>query len=178
MKVMFKIPIGPISTNSAYYKRNRAFNEKARNWRYTFLSHLQNSYNQKQIATIKNHFNPQKHALRCAFIWYQPHSILFTSSSQISLRSMDVDNCLKIPTDLLFDKKYNDKWLSLRKGAEAKLYNDMHSLCNLDINDKFIVDTRSIKLPSPDGQFHCSIIVEVVELSKLTSTAFTSNLKL
>jgi len=163
MKCLIKIKTGPISTNSAYYKRNRAFNEKTREWRANFLIQLQNDYNQHQIKKITDHFDPQKHCLRVCFTWYQPKSILFTKSGHLSLRSMDVDNCLKIPTDLLFDKKYGDAWLNIRKGREAKLYSKVDSISNVCINDKFIIDTRSIKLPSSDD-FHCTVEVEIVDL--------------
>jgi hypothetical protein len=160
-KVTLKIKSKPISTNSAYFSRNRSFNEKARAWRANFLESLQNDYNQNQIAKIKRIFNPKKHMIRVVFHWYQPRDVLLTKEGTLSLRSMDVDNVLKIPTDCIFDRKYNSKWLELRKGREKKLYS-ITSLTNLDINDKFIFDTRSIKLPSDDNEFHCSVDIEVV----------------
>lgn len=102
--------------------------------------------------------------LRVVFTWFQPIDVLLTSDGTLSLRSMDVDNCLKIPMDCLFDKKYNDKWLKLRKGVEAELYESFTTLKNLDINDKFVFDVRCIKSPSADNDFHCSIEVEIVDL--------------
>jgi hypothetical protein len=164
MKIELKLKSNPISTNSAYYKRNKSFNENSRKWRFNFFSELQSDYNQNQIKLMKNYFNSKKHMLRVCFTWYQPIDLILTKTGEISLRSMDVDNCLKIPTDCVFDKKYNDKWLSIRKGAEAKLYKDLTSLKNLDINDKFIIDTRSIKAPSNDDQFHCSIQIEALPI--------------
>ena len=166
MKCLLKIKSGPISTNSAYYKRNNSFNEKTRAYRANFLHHLQNDYNKNQIAKIKSHFDPSKHCLKVVFTWYQPEDILFTKEGKISLRSMDVDNCLKIPTDLVFDKKYNDKWLSLRKGREQMLYREFPSLSNLDINDKFIISTTSIKALSLDSEFHCTVEVQILPLPK------------
>lgn len=164
MKALFKIKSKPISTNSAYYKRNRAFNANSREWRANFLKSLQNEYNQNQIKHITSYFNPKKHMLRVVFTWFQPIDVLLTSDGTLSLRSMDVDNCLKIPMDCLFDKKYNDKWLKLRKGVEAELYESFTTLKNLDINDKFVFDVRCIKSPSADNDFHCSIEVEIVDL--------------
>lgn len=158
-----KLKSKPISTNSAYYKRNRAFNENTRKWRANFFKELMRDSNQQVIENIKKSFNPDKHALRVVFIWHQPRDILFTNSGNLSLRSMDVDNCLKIPTDCLFDQKYNDTWLSKRTGKEVKLYSDLASLNNLSLNDKFIFDTRSIKLPSDDTDFHLLITIEIVE---------------
>lgn len=160
----FKIKSPPISVNSAYYKRNKSYNETTRRWRCNFLKELQNDYNKSQIKIIKNNFRPKQHMLRVKFIWYQPLDKLITKSGHLSLKSMDVDNTLKIPTDCLFDKKYNNKWLSLRKGREAALYHDFKDLENLAINDKFIFDTRSIKMPSADNGYHCSILVEIVPL--------------
>jgi hypothetical protein len=164
MKIQLKLHSPPISTNSAYFSRNKAFNEKARKWRADFLLGLQSDYNQNQMKKLQDVFDPKKHMLRCCFTWYQPHDVILTKSGTLSLRSMDVDNCLKIPTDCVFDAKYNDKWLSLRKGREVKLFNNVKTLTNLNINDKFIFDTRSIKLPSDDGQYHCSVDIELVSL--------------
>lgn len=164
MKALFKIKSKPISTNSAYYKRNKAFNQQSREWRANFFKELQNDYNQNQIKHITSYFDPKKHMLKVCFTWFQPLDILFTNSGTLSLRSMDVDNCLKIPLDCLFDKKYNDKWLSLRKGAELSLYKDIPSLNNLNINDKFVFDVRSIKSPSTDNSYHCSVEIEIIPL--------------
>lgn len=164
MLIKLKIKSKPISTNSAYYSRNKKFNENSRIWRHNFLSELQSDYNQNQISQMKKYFNSKKHMLRVTFHWYQPIDLILTKSGELSLRSMDVDNCLKIPTDCVFDKKYNDKWLSLCRGKEKTLYKSMKSLVNLDINDKFIFDTRSIKCPSTDGQFHCLVEIEAVPL--------------
>jgi hypothetical protein len=164
MKINLKLKSTPISTNSAYYKRNKSFNENSRKWRFNFFSELQNDYNQNEMSKLKNHFNPKLHMLRVCFTWFQPIELILTKSGELSLRSMDVDNCLKIPTDCVFDKKYNDKWLAIRKASEKKLYKSLQSLTNLDINDKFIFDTRSIKAPSSDDQFHCLIEIEACPL--------------
>jgi len=164
VKCKILIKSKPISTNSAYYKRNRAFNEATRRWRFNFFSQLQSDYNQNQMNKIKDVFNPKKHMIRVSFTWFQPLEFILTKSGELSLRSMDVDNCLKIPTDCLFDKKYNNNWLKLRKTSEKTLYKPLTSLINLDINDKFIFSTQSIKCPSLDDNFHCEIVVEVVSL--------------
>lgn len=160
MKIQLRLHSPPISTNSAYYKRNNSFNEGSRKWRANFLSELQNDYNQSQIKKLKSVFDPNLHMLRVCFTWSQPIDIILTKSGTLSLRSMDVDNCLKIPTDCVFDKKYNDNWLALRKGREKTLY-DIISLVNLDLNDKFIFDTRSIKQPSSDDSYHCTVDIEL-----------------
>ena len=164
MKIELKLHSNPISTNSAYYKRNNSFNETSRKWRANFFSQLQSDFNQLQIKRLYKHFTPDKHMLKVCFTWHQPIDVILTKAGTLSLRSMDVDNCLKIPTDCVFDAKYNDKWLSLRKATEQKLYKDFKTLSNLNINDKYIFDTRSIKMPSVDGDFHCSITIETVPL--------------
>lgn len=164
MKIKLKLKSSPISTNSAYYKRNKAFNENSRKWRATFFAELMKDSNMVQMEKFKAAFDQKKHMLRVCFTWFQPLDVLITKSGHISLRSMDVDNTLKIPTDCVFDSKYNQKWLSIRSGGEKKLYKDFSTLKNLDINDKFIVDTRSIKLPSDDGDFHCVIDIEILDL--------------
>ena len=104
--------------------------------------------------------------IRLIFHWYTPKEKLLTQKGHISGRSMDVDNCLKIPTDCLFDKKYSENWLKAKHKSkrEGKLWEHLSNINNLQINDKFVFDTRSIKLPSIDNQFHCSIDVEIVTL--------------
>lgn len=164
VKIQLRIKSSPISTNNAYYSRNKAFTDKARQWRANFLIQLQSDYNQNQIKKVRDVFDPKKHMLRTVFTWRQPKETLITNSGTLSLRSMDVDNVLKIPTDCVFDSKYNCRWLSLRKGGEKKLYSDIESLFNMDLNDKYIFDTRSIKIPSEDDSFHCSVDIEVVNL--------------
>lgn len=156
LKITLKLKSNPISTNSAYFSRNRSFTNKARSWRANFLSELQSDYNQNQIKKLKEAFDPKKHMISCVFHWFQPSDVLLTKEGTLSLRSMDVDNVLKIPTDCVFDKKYCTKWLEKCKPSERKLFT-VDSIVNVDINDKFIFDTRSIKLLSPDGQFHCQI---------------------
>ena len=163
MKIQLRLHSPPISINSAYYKKNNSFNEGSRKWRANFLKELQNDYNQSQLKKLKAVFDPNKHMLRTCFTWSQPIDIILTKAGTLSLRSTDVDNCLKIPTDCVFDKKYCDNWLKLLKGREKTLY-DIISLVNLDINDKFIFDTRSIKQPSNDGLYHCTVDVELVEV--------------
>ena len=173
MKIQLKLKSGPISTNSAYYKRNKSFNDGTRQWRYNFFKELQSAPNLKAMKKVRDYFNPKLHMVRVCFTWFQPIDKILTKSGELSLRSMDVDNCLKIPTDCVFDKKYNAKWLAItksRKGRESKLYRDLPSLVNLDINDKFIFDTRSVKMPSVDDSFHCLIEIEVVPLFKRQSS--------
>lgn len=156
-----KLKSKPISTNSAYYKRNRAFNENTRKWRANFFSELMRDSNQQVIEIIKKDFNENKHALKVELIWHQPRSILFTNDGKLSLRSMDVDNCLKIPIDCLFDQKYNDTWLDKRSGREASLYKEFKGINNICLNDKFIYNVSSIKLPSTDSEFHLTVNIEI-----------------
>ena len=160
MNCILKIKTKPISTNSAYFSRNKSFTQEARAWRANFLNQLQNDYNQNQIAKL-NVFNPKKHMLKVVFTWYQPKEVILTKSGELSLRSMDVDNLLKIPTDCIFDAKYNSKWLALRKPKELKLYK-LSTLTNVNINDKFIYSTTSVKLPS--DEYHCTVEVSIVDL--------------
>ena len=164
MKIELKIKTNPISINSAYYGRNKKLNADSRKWRYNFLSQLQNDYNQNQMNLFRSYFNPKKHMIQVTFTWFQPIDYILTKSGELSLRSFDVDNIIKIPTDCIFDKKYNDKWLSLCRGHEAVMYKSMKTLVNLDINDKFIFSTTSIKRPSIDDQFHCFVEIEAISL--------------
>lgn len=163
-KIRLKVP--PVSVNSATWGRNRTYTNETRAWRAKFFTDLMKDSNQSAVNNIRSYFDPSKHMIRLVFHWYTPKEKLFTKEGRISGRSMDVDNCLKIPTDCLFDAKYNDTWLAKKHNnkRESKLWEHLSKINNLNINDKFVFDTRSIKLPSLDGDFHCSIDVEVVTL--------------
>lgn len=166
MKALLKFKTKPISTNNAYYSRNNSFNAMARSWRANFFLQMMSAYNQNQIKKITSVFDSKKHMLKVIFTWHQPSDKILTQAGHISSRSMDVDNCLKIPVDCLFDQKYNDAWMSLRKGEEAKLLKSLETsgFNNFSINDKFIFSVTSIKLPSSNDQYHCSVEVDIVDL--------------
>jgi hypothetical protein len=160
MKAQIKILTAPISTNAAYY-RNRKLTEKAREWRAEFLNQLQNDYNQAQMKRVREYFDKNKHALTFHFLWLQPHERYFTKKGYISRFSMDVDNCLKIPTDLICGARYTSKWLQERSKYEIKHYK-VDSLINLGIDDTFIKKTTSEKDPSLGDTYIMLCDIEVI----------------
>ena len=102
MKLTIKLKSPPISTNSAYYKRNRAFNENTRKWRANFLKQLQNPKYIEKFEKFRHMFDPKKHMIRACFTWFQPVETLFTKTGTLSLRSMDSDNCFPVTILLEF----------------------------------------------------------------------------
>ena len=161
---VLKFKIKPISTNNAYYTKNRSFTKDARRWRHKFMKQIMSDYNQKQIETIKKTFDKKRHMISLTWLWLQPKSILFTNAGHISLQSFDVDNILKIPTDCLFDKRYNDKWVSNRKGAELTMYQSLPKINNLQLGDQFVVSTTSIKAPSLNDEYELILHLDILPL--------------
>lgn len=166
MKVQLKFKINPISTNDAYY-RGKSYNFKARKWRASFLTQLQSDANKELFKSITPVFNPYKHGLRLCFTWILPADSFFTKDGKITRRSMDVDNLLKIPTDVLCNAKYNGAaFLDKMDKRERNLYDSIQTLSNLNIDDQYILDTRSIKMPSPGPDYLLIVDIELIDLPK------------
>jgi hypothetical protein len=128
------------------------------------MKEMMRDSNQSQIEKIKKTFDPKRHMISLKFVWYQPKDILFTKSGHISLHSFDVDNILKIPTDCLFDKRYNDKWVQNRKGSELTMYRTLPKINNLQLGDQFVTSTTSIKAPSVSGEYELHLTLEILPI--------------
>lgn len=153
----------PITQNSAFYKNRRVLKDSARKYRALFFNQLMSDKNQKALSDINSVFNKQKHCLKFEFLWYQPHSILFTKDSYLSRRSMDVDNVIKLPTDFICNDKYNTEWLHKRDTREMKHYS-IESLSNLNIDDQFIISTTSMKWLSLDDTYQLRLLISLCNL--------------
>jgi len=150
MKIKLKIfNVKPVSVNSAYYKYNKQYNEKARNYREDFLDGLQSDYNQAQLKKLPK-FAPKKHFLALSWTFFIPKPAFFTKAGHISRKSMDLDNILKLPIDFLCNKKYVERG-----------YN------NLQIDDQFIADLVAKKRASIDGNYYIHIDIEIKLLSTI-----------
>jgi len=143
-KLVFK-GIKPISINSAFY-RNRKLTEKARLYRRDILIQLQSQLS--KVSSIQKEFNSLKHCLHVSYTFYTPNEFFFTKKGVLSHRSQDLDNCLKLLTDFLFNTKYDTDWLRSKGPSERSLYGSLKVLSNLGIDDKYIQSNASEKLPS------------------------------
>ena len=155
----------PISINRAYY-RNRKLTEEARRIRASILCQLQSQLN--KLHDIKSQFDPKKHYLTISYTLYYPIDQFFTKSRQISNRSQDVDNCLKLITDCICSTKYNTDWLKSRTKRYKHLYSSITTLDNLAIDDRFIADLSALKRPTK-GDYRVEVEIGLKPLSELNS---------
>ena len=143
-KLIFR-GLKPISINSAFY-RNRKLTDKARLFRASFLIQLQDQL--EQFSDIQSTFDPLLHCLSVTYTFYTPNEFFFTKKGILSHRSQDLDNCVKLITDFIFNTKYNSDWLNSKRGREKSLYGSLSSLSNCGIDDKYIQKMPLEKLPN------------------------------
>lgn len=155
--------VRPVSVNKMYY-RNRKLTEEARKARAIILVQLQSQLD--KLQDIKSQFNPRKHYLAFSYTFYYPEDIFWTKTGQVSNRSQDLDNCLKLITDCLCNTKYDTSWLLDRKPRYKPLYKSLKSLSNLGIDDRFICDLESVK-KRPNKTYLIEVDIELKELSLL-----------
>ena len=156
VNIMLKINLNKtkfVSINDAYYVRNKNYNAKARKYREKFFSCLSLDSNQKYLASIREEFDPKLHFLAVKYTFLLPKDVLFTKKNTVSIRSMDIDNLLKLPTDFLCNKKY--------------INNDDYPCSNLEIDDKFILSNESHQRPSMDDNYCLFIEIQVKPLKDL-----------
>ena len=134
----------PVSVNSGYF-RNRSLNDAARASRAELLKRLTTKYSD-QILQFRSQYNPKEHALAVSMTFYREN--FYNKLGTISMRSKDLDNCVKITQDALFNKRYSNKWLQERKRAESLLFGSLKSILNIGIDDINIIDLQLKKLPS------------------------------
>jgi hypothetical protein len=154
LSVSFTIKAPPFSINKAYY-RNRQLTQEARKWREQMLVQLQTPLLLTLMQALKTEFLPSKHALSVTYDFYFPKRLLFTKKGEISKRSFDLTNIEKLLQDNLFESRYN--------GREI----DGVVIENFDIDDKFIVDLHSRKLPHEKDHHEIRVTVALLPLSRL-----------
>ena len=154
LSVSFTIKAPPFSINKAYY-RNRQLTQEARKWRERILVQLQEPLLLTLMQALKTEFQPSKHALSVTYDFYFPRHLLFTKKGEISKRSFDLTNIEKLLQDNLFEHRYNDRVID---GIEIE---------NFDIDDKFIIDLHSRKLPHEKDHHEIRVTVSLLPLSQI-----------
>lgn len=130
MEVKFKLNNEPCSVNSAYFK-NRVRTQKTRNWSKSIHDQLSEPMLKKKIEKLTKQFNPLKHCLELSIEFYIPREKYFTKKGYISRFSFDLDNCLKLLIDTLFDPRFFKR-----------------ELFNFNIDDTFIQTIKASKHPA------------------------------
>jgi len=137
MKRIISIEHKPFSINSMYCK-NRAYKSADYNkWSADIFYKLASDENLQAFHDLREFFDPLKHGYIVNLVSYYPRDILFTKKGGLSARAHDLSNIEKPIIDLIFLPCYYNK--STPYGCH-----------NLNIDDKFIYELSSKKLPA-DG---------------------------
>lgn len=141
--------IKPISYNKYLYGRTHTRTTAARKWGSSVAKIVNGSKDiQKKINALRAVFDATRHCLKVTFIFHTPKEYFITSTGEISLRSQDIDNCLKGLIDTLFCSRYRDR-------GEIK---------NFAIDDKSITCIYAEKICSLDDTYKIDIQVELLDI--------------
>lgn len=141
MKINFKLNNSPCSVNSAYY-RNKVRTQKTRNWSDSIHKQLSSPSLKKEIESFTKAFKPLKHCIEVSLIFYTPHDKFYTKKGNISRKSMDLDNCIKLLLDTLLDPRFFKR-----------------DLFNFNIDDQFVTDLPTYKRPADKHSIVISISI-------------------
>lgn len=150
IRVSFKIPIETFSINAMYYNDGRIKTSEARAWTVRLCEEL--SKFESELAKIRDNFNEKEHGLVLDLTAFYPKEKIMKEEGGLSSRAHDISNWEKPLIDILFLPKYFN--LKPPKGFK-----------NLNMDDKFNLETRSRKLPSPIDGFTIQIKIEIVLLT-------------
>lgn len=149
---IFKFQSKPVSINNFYYGDKRhGIREEAKDWQYGILAELAKDINKQIIRSLKDKFNSSLHGYKVSIVYAAPSDTFFTKKGAVSSRQIDLSNCEKSLIDLLFIPKYNG----------------VYGACNLDIDDKWIMELSSKKTISTDEHYWTMVRIEIIELPKL-----------
>ena len=140
MKLQILIPnVKAVSINKAYYARNKVLTKEARDYREAFLKIINSSAaNQNLMKAFKDAFDSKLHYLKINLTYLIPEDYFFTKAGEISMRSGDADNLVKLTGDFLMNEKYFDDPYRLEEG----------DCFNLGVDDRFVADYNIKKRPS------------------------------
>ena len=143
MIVELKLNNSPCSVNSAYY-RNKVRTQKTRNWSESIHAQLTAPSLKKSIESFRKAFKPSKHSLSVTLCFYIPHEKFYTKAGNVSRRSTDLDNCIKLLLDTLLDPRFFKR-----------------DLFNFNIDDQYVTDLPTMKRPA--DKHSISIIVQILD---------------
>lgn len=148
---IFKFQSKPVSINNFYYGDKRhGIREEAKDWQYQILAELASDTNKQIIANLKEKFNSDVNGYKVSIVYAAPASTFYTKQGKVSSRQIDLSNCEKSLIDLIFIPKYNG----------------VYGACNLDIDDKWIMELSSKKTISTDEYYWTTVRIEIIELPK------------
>ena len=137
----FTIKLSPFTSNKSHYKYTRNLTSEARKYREEFWRQLNSGANLKALNRIKNSFDEECMQIHVKYNFHIERNKFFTKSGRISARSPDLDNCIKLIQDFLFNTRYGEKHL-------VKL-----GYSNIGIDDRFITNIEMKKAPTNADAF-------------------------
>lgn len=151
MHAHISIKLEPFTSNKAHYKYSKNLTAEARTYREEFWKQLNTEPNLSNLKRIKGNFDPKKHELHVKYVFHLAYEKFFTKEGKISARSPDLDNCIKLVQDFLFNERYGKKHLK-------KL-----NYVNVGIDDRYITNIEMKKAPIQGLPF-IEIQVEIHDL--------------
>jgi hypothetical protein len=151
----FYLPgIKPLSINSTYTNvgKGRAKTQAARDWTTEFFHTLSTQSNLDNLMQLREKFNPEEHYYSIKIEMQYPESIFWKKGAGISAKTVDLSNFEKSIIDCLFLPKFHVT--PFPYGCE-----------NLNIDDKYVAELRSSKVPG--DQHSVKVVIEIKSLDLL-----------
>lgn len=143
MKQLIILPVKTMSINSTYYANKlHGKTAEAREWSEQVLVHL-SKYN-KELQKFSSSFDTTKHMYSIEIQMLVPSDVLYTKKGEFTSKVHDLSNIEKSLIDLLFLPKFYDE----------------QNCTNLNIDDRYLGELKSVKLPTLDT-WGVQIIVEL-----------------
>lgn len=145
--------IKPFSINATYYGNGFIKTSKAREWALDVFYRLSTAENEAKFAELRAFFNIKKHGIAVRMTAYYPEAQFFTKQGTVSSKTYDLTNCEKGLLDLFMLPKHALNPAPL--GCQ-----------NLQLDDRYVTELVSKKLPTKDAEPRIEVEIEVSELDK------------
>ncbi len=151
-KASFSIPVKLVSINNFYYnERRHGLKPEAKEMQYKIFHTIMQPEIQAQFEALRAEFDPTKHVYAVEITQYVPKNVLVNKAGTISAKSIDISNSEKGLVDCLFlSKFYGD--------------NVPYQARNLNTDDRYLVDMRSVKRVSETDKFYVHVYLYLIDL--------------
>lgn len=146
MKRTITLTTKPISINSMFCRDVRYKSVAYNEWSSNIFHKLQTEENLQAMEDLRDFFDPEKHGFVVNLKFFYPRNILFTKKGTLSAKAHDLSNIEKPLIDLIFLPCYFDK-------------PSPYGCKNLNIDDKFICELSSKKLPAEEHSIEIELSI-------------------
>lgn len=146
----------PLSVNGMYIRHAGGVckSGKASDWAYEMFSGLSSKENQEALAELRAAFSPENHYYKFTIIVAYSKADLFTKKGLISARTQDCSNFEKAIIDAICLPKHHVELPP--RGCP-----------NLNMDDRAIVEMRSLKALSKNGRPAIIVDIEIAPLDSI-----------